>query len=338
MVGCVVVRDGAILSEGFHQRFGEAHAEVVALEPLGDAKGATVYVSLEPCNHHGKTPPCAGALVEAGVTRVVYGASDPGAESGGGADWLRAQGVDVLGPLVSSERATAENPLFFGNYGDRPFVALKLAVSLDGGIAPSPSRRMQLTGSDAQAEVQRLRAGFGAILVGGGTWKADDPSLTVRGSVTPRVPPLRVFLDRSGEFPVNAKTFSADGVGGRAVLVTELGRGDHLRGRMGDRVDVLEVPTREGANSQPRLDISAALKTLKERGVRSVLCEGGGTLAGSLLNAGLVDRIYWFLTPKTIGGAVTPALQGVVQESAWRLAFPPESFGEDVLSVFDRIL
>lgn len=240
LVGAVVARAGNVLAEACHEEFGAPHAEVLALAAAGDARDSTVYSSLEPCAHTGKTPPCTDALVAAGVARVVYWASEPGRRAGGGGAQLRAAGVQTDGPFGSPAEWAAENP-FFHHRRPRPFVALKLAVSADARIAPRNGRRAWITGSPARREAHRLRAGFDAVLVGTGTWKADDPRLTVRGSVTPRVAPARVLLDRAGQVSPEARAFNPPG--GPALVAVDPGRADALRSRLGSRAEVVPVPT-----------------------------------------------------------------------------------------------
>ncbi len=207
MVGAVVVRDGAIVGKGFHARFGEAHAEVVALSEAGErARGATVYVTLEPCNHHGKTPPCVDALIGAGVKRVVVAIRDPLRESAGGADRLRAAGIEVEFGLEEAAAHELNAAFFFAaNGAARPWVTLKLAVSLEGAIAGADGSPRWLTGEAARNYVHRLRAQNDAIAVGIGTALADDPQLTVRHGRRPRVAPLRVVFDRSARLPLTSR-------------------------------------------------------------------------------------------------------------------------------------
>ncbi|MEJ2541000.1 MAG: bifunctional diaminohydroxyphosphoribosylaminopyrimidine deaminase/5-amino-6-(5-phosphoribosylamino)uracil reductase RibD, partial [Gemmatimonadota bacterium] len=197
LVGCVRVRDGGVVGEGWHEEFGGPHAETRALERAGpSAEGATAYVSLEPCRHQGKTPACTRALLSSGVRRVVYGAADPGPESGGGGAELAAAGVEVAGPVFGPERAWSENPAFHDWVGSgRTHVSVKLALSLDGGIARAAGERTRLTGEEARAEVHRLRGGFDGILVGRETARVDDPLLTVREAPLKRPAPVRVLLD-----------------------------------------------------------------------------------------------------------------------------------------------
>ena len=373
MVGAVVAQDGNVLAEAHHQEFGGPHAEVAALAALGDsARGATLYSSLEPCRHVGKTPPCTQAVRDSGVGRVVYWAAEPSSSAGGGGDWLRRNGVRVDGPFGEPRDWAAENPSFFHAAAQvgRPFVALKLAVSLDGGIAPPGGRRAWLTGPEARAEVHRLRAGFDAVLVGRGTWEADDPSLTARGPVTPRVPPLRVLLDRRGRVSASARALDP-AAGAPSLVATSPDRAPRLRDRLKERAEVAAVPpahgARPGKGDPPGLDLDALLRELARRGVASVLCEGGGRLAASLLARDLVDRLYHFAAPVFLGARATPAfplppivpstgadalrdaaaaaapsLSGLSGASpppvqrGWKPAAPPLRFGDDTLTVLDR--
>ena len=234
MVGAVVARGGVTLAEAHHAEFGGPHAEAAVLAELGErARGATLYSSLEPCAHTGKTPPCTETIRRAGIERVVFRAAEPGEEEGGGGEWLRSRGVRVAGPCGERADWAAENPVFYHAAASaRPYVALKLAVSLDGRIAPGGGRRVWLTGPEARSEVYRLRAGFDSILVGTRTWKADDPMLTARGAVTPRVPPVPVLLDRRGEVAPGLRALGGDG-GARAIVVTAPGHGGAGGGAVG---------------------------------------------------------------------------------------------------------
>ena len=341
MVGAVVARGGVTLAEAHHAEFGGPHAEVAALAKLGErARGATLYSSLEPCAHAGKTPPCAEAIHGAGIERVVYWAAEPGVAEGGGGAWLRKRGVRVAGPCGERTDWAAENPVFFhaaANNG--PFVALKLAVSLDGRIAPGGGRRVWLTGPEARSEVHRLRAGFDAILVGTRTWKADDPMLTARGAVTPRVPPVPVLLDRRGEVAAGLRALRGDG-GTRAIVVTAPGVVGRVEGRLGGRGEVVGVPV--GVRG---LELAALMEALASRGIGSVFCEGGGELAASLLSDGLVDRLYLFVAPVVIGEDGVPAFplardeqpaDFVARFDGWQPRLDPVRFGNDTLIVLDR--
>ena len=343
MVGAVLARGSTVLAEGLHARYGGPHAEVAALAALQDereARGATMYSSLEPCSHFGKTPPCTEAILAAGVARVVFWAAEPGAVAGGGAARLRGRGLVVDGPFGDPSEWTAENPFFFRHAAGRgPYLALKLAMSLDGRIAPRWGRRVWLTGEASRREVHRLRAGFDALMVGTRTWQADDPMLTVRGEVVPRKPPVAVLLDRRGRMPTGLRALGGES-GPRAIVATAPDRAEDLARHLDGRADVLAVPARDAG-----LDLAVLLGALQERGVCSVLCEGGGVLAASLLREGLVDRLYLFVAPVVIGESGVPAFPGgrpgactpdALVSTGWKSPVRPSRFGNDTLIVLDR--
>jgi diaminohydroxyphosphoribosylaminopyrimidine deaminase / 5-amino-6-(5-phosphoribosylamino)uracil reductase len=336
MVGCVLVREGRIVGQGSHEVFGGPHSEIVALEEAGsDARGATAYVSLEPCDHHGKTPPCAEALARAGVARVVYGAPDPGSDSGGGGDTLRTAGIDVLGPVWPIEVARAQNPAFFHtSCHASPYVALKLAMSMDARISSAPGVRTRITGVDAEIEVHRLRTGFDAVMVGAGTVRADDPRLTSRLVPSGRQPTRRVVLVSDARVPADA------------ALLQEADRAPaHVFCRDGASEAAIARLEASGAHVHPvaaspsGLDLDAVLDGCWEIGIRSILCEGGAALTASLLRERRVHRLYLFLAPTTLGEGGAAAFPGGSQELVWhdfRPALPPAAFGRDTLIVLDR--
>lgn len=335
MVGCVLVRDGEVVGEGYHAEFGGPHAEIVALQGAGSrAEGATAYVSLEPCDHQGKTPPCSQALVQAGVRRVVFGASDPGEEPGGGAATLHRAGITVQGPVWDEALARAENPAFFHTARHAtPFVAVKMAQSLDGCIADAPGRRARITGAEAEAHTHALRTGFDAILVGAGTARADNPLLTVRLAGAGRVPPARMLLDPRAELPSDAAVF-------RDAATIPV----HVFTRRDARELELERLEAAGAHVHPvpfhkaGLDLVAVLSMAWGLGIRSILCEGGAALASALLRQDLAQRLYIWVAPFTVGPGGVTAFSGVERE-AWerfRPVIEPERHGRDTLLVLDR--
>ena len=356
MVGCVVVQKGEVVGEGWHRELGGPHAEVHALAEAGErARDATAYTSLEPCAHTGRTPPCTGALLDAGITRVVVGAADPGAGAGGAAV-LRAAGMRVDGPAFSSARAASHNPAFFHvAHTGAPYVALKLALSLDGRISRA-GEQTGLTGLPAREHVHYLRAGFDAIMVGANTMKIDDPRLTARGRPEPRRAPDRIVLDSRARMAPDARLLHEDDEGRVRIFTGVDAAADRVRvlRRRGATVHAVPyaaaqgVPEPDGrsrrracdaaAPSTGRLDLGAVLDTCFREGLTSLLCEGGGVLASSLLREERVQRLYLFLAPLTLGSGSVPAFPGLDEAAwaAWRPAGPPAAFGRDLLWVLDR--
>jgi len=338
MVGCLLVREGRVVGEGYHERFGGPHAETLALASAGsEARGATVYVTLEPCDHHGKTPPCSEALVRAGVARVVYGAREPGPEAAGGARTLRDAGVEVTGPVWGEEAARAENPVFFHTTREAtPFVALKLAMTLDGRIAAGPGRRTRITGEEAEREVHRLRSGFDAVLVGSGTVRADDPRLTVRHAPAGHRPLRRVVLDSHASLPAYAALLSGDPSVSPVHVFT---REDVSEAEI-ERLEAAGAHVHPVPGSEEGVVFPRVLETLWDLGVRSVLCEGGRRVADGLLRGGRVNRLYLFIAPHTLGAEGLAALAddaGRLDWTPFRPAAAPVLFGRDALLVYDRV-
>ncbi|MFE4592677.1 bifunctional diaminohydroxyphosphoribosylaminopyrimidine deaminase/5-amino-6-(5-phosphoribosylamino)uracil reductase RibD [Streptomyces laurentii] len=290
VVGCVVTdASGHPVGEGWHQRAGGPHAEVHALAAAGSAaRGGTAYVTLEPCNHTGRTGPCAQALIEAGIARVVYAVGDPNREATGGADTLRAAGTEVERGLLEDEAEAGNLAWLTAVRHGRPFVRWKYAATLDGRIAAADGSSRWITSAASRAEVHRLRAEADAVVVGGGTLRADDPHLAVRG-VEGAVQPLRVALDtRAGVLPT-ARIL--DDAAPTLLVVGEDADTRHLPG-----VELLRLPLRDG-----RIGVDELLSGLYARGVRSVLLEGGPTLAGSFVAAGAVDQVVGYLAPVLLG-------------------------------------
>lgn len=338
LVGCVLVREGRVVAEGYHEVFGGPHAEVRALERAGArARGATAYVSLEPCRHEGKTPACTGALLRSGVARVVYGAPDAGAESGGGGRELAAAGVNVVGPVLSPHEAWRENPAFHHTQRHAtPFVAVKLAMSLDARIAAAPGRRTTLTGPEAQREVHRLRAGHDAVVVGGTTALVDDPLLTVRADVPCRQPPVRVVLDARARLPADAALFRDVEAAPVWVFVRDDLAESELE-RLEDAGAVVH-PVPAGPTGGG-VELDAVLRVAWDAGLRSLLCEGGGRLAASLLGSERARRLYLFVAPRLLGEGAVPAFPGRADTAAgggWSRTGEPRAFGDDTLMILDR--
>ena len=290
-VGCVVVKHGSIVGEGWHARSGEAHAEQAALDDARskgqDVRGATLYVTLEPCNRHGRTPPCVDAVIGAGIGRVVAAMLDPNPAQANGAARLRDAGVVVDVGLMESE-ATELNVGFVSRMTRGvPWVRSKIAASLDGRTALMNGDSRWITGPDARADGHAWRARACAIVTGVGTVLRDDPALTVREVATPRQP-LRVVVDRDADTPVDARVF-ADG---NALVVTAGSRND----RWPAGVETLALPNAEG-----RVDLVALLRELARRGVNEVHVEAGAKLNGALITGGLVDELVVYLAPAVIG-------------------------------------
>lgn len=331
LVGALVLQGGAVVGEGCHAEYGGPHGEVVALAAAGArARGADLVVTLEPCRHSGKTPPCTDAIMQAGIRRVLYGAADVDPAARGGAEVLRQRGIVVDAGLMADE-VRRQNAVFFHRHAvtERPFVALKVAQSLDGRIADRARRSQWITGPQARDHVHWLRAGFDAIAVAAGTALADDPALTVRGPLVPRTPPLRVLFDRHGEVPVSARLLATAGETPTLVVVGGGVSAEHRR-----------AVAATGATLLVADDYQAALAALRARGVAGLLVEGGGVLAGRLLAADLVDRVYAFVAPLFLGAEAVPALGafagGALAEARrWTVA-ERRSLGPDHLFVLDR--
>jgi diaminohydroxyphosphoribosylaminopyrimidine deaminase / 5-amino-6-(5-phosphoribosylamino)uracil reductase len=290
-VGCVIVRDGAVIGEGFHRRTGEAHAEIHAMEDAReqgrDTRGATLYVTLEPCNHHGRTPPCVDAIVAAGITRVVAAMPDPNPAAKHGVERLRASGIAVdVGLLEESAR---ELNIGFVSRMARgiPWVRVKVAVSIDGRTALANGVSQWITGPEARADGHAWRARACAVLTGVGTILKDDPRLTVRDVETTRQP-LRVVVDRNADTPVKARVFD----GGPVLLVTA---GPHNVG-WPPTAEVLALPDSEG-----RIDLAAMMRSLAGRGVNELHVETGARLNGALLESGLADELLLYVAPSVLG-------------------------------------
>ena len=298
MVGAVIVRDGAVVGEGWHAEYGGPHAEVSALRAADHAaRGATAYVTLEPCNHWGRTPPCVDALLAAGVARVVVAAADPHAIASGGAERLRAAGVDVKVGVLADAAVELNAPFFADVTGSpRPWITLKLALSIDGAIADATHAPAWLTGAASRRRVHRMRAQSDAIAVGIGTALADDPALTVRDVPPPRVAPLRVVFDRAARLPLTSvlvRTAAAVGT----VVVCAPDASDARRAALADAgVRVILAPT-----------LVDGCITLRTQGVRSLLVEGGAGIAGALWGAALVDRLVSFQAPVVLGAGALNA-------------------------------
>ena len=332
MVGALVVRNGMVVGEGAHREFGGPHAEVEALRAAGPrALGATLYVTLEPCAHYGKTPPCADAVVGAGIRRVVIAMEDPNPTARGGAQRLRRAGIEVV-IGVEGEAARALNALFIRPLElGRPFVALKLGMTLDARLGRE-GRRDRITGSEAETEVHRLRSGFDAVLVGGRTARIDDPRLTVRLSPPGRVPPVRVVADTEAELPPSSTLAVTARETPVWLLAGPMAPPRRIAALKEAGVRILRV----AAGGDGHLDLTEAVRALGREGVRTILCEGGGRLGVALLREGLVDRLMLFLSPSLFGVqgvAAFPAAEPVVADLR---VIETRPVGADTLLTLDR--
>jgi diaminohydroxyphosphoribosylaminopyrimidine deaminase/5-amino-6-(5-phosphoribosylamino)uracil reductase len=296
-VGCVLAKDGKVLSEGWHRYAGRGHAEIEALAKVPDARGATAYVTLEPCSHYGKTPPCSLALIDAGIVRVVTAMRDPNPlVAGQGLQQLRDAGIDVQCGVLETEAASL-NPGFIKRMQSGvPFVTAKLAMSLDGRTATVSGDSKWITSEAARADVQRLRAGSCALLTGINTVLADDPSLNARVPEETVVQPLRVILDSALQMPVKAKMAALPG---RSVILTCSGDAQktHALRQAGFEVQRL------AADAQGRVALDEAMRFLGALQINDVLVEAGPTLNGALLRGGHVDRWVVYMAPLLLGDA-----------------------------------
>jgi diaminohydroxyphosphoribosylaminopyrimidine deaminase/5-amino-6-(5-phosphoribosylamino)uracil reductase len=312
-VGCVIVRDGRIVGRGWTQSGGRPHAEAEALARAGDAaRGATAYVTLEPCANWGRTPPCCGSLIEAGIRRVVIGCLDPDPRvDGKGVAWLREAGLEVRLGVREAEALAQHRGLYCRIRHGRPLVALKLAQSLDGRIATRTGESRWITGEAARRFGHRLRASHDAIMVGSGTALADDPLLSCRLPGLDDRSPVRVVMDRRGRLPAASRLMAT-----------------------ADDLPLVHVTAADGDTS-----LAAVLTRLAGQGITRLLVEGGARLATSFLAAGLVDRLYLFSAPCLIGGDGEAGVQSLgidrmADVRSWRLV-DSRPLGSDRLSVFE---
>lgn len=315
-VGCVLVKDGHIIAEGWHKRAGQGHAEVEALKHVADATGVTAYVTLEPCSHHGKTPPCCDALIRAGISRVVAAMTDPNPlVAGQGLTRLQAAGIEVLSGVLADDAAALNRGFIKRMTENRPFVRSKLAMSLDGRTAMASGESQWITSAESRADVQRLRAESSAILTGIGTVLADNPSLTARLD-DEVLQPVRVVLDSQLQTPVTAKMATLEG---RSIILTcstDQGKQQRLQ-QAGFEVYVLP-------EKNARLDLTLVMPFLASLHINDVLVEAGAILNGALLEHDLIDETIIYMASCILGDQGRglfhlPALQNMADKKTLKL-------------------
>jgi len=328
MVGAVVVRDDRIVGEGFHARYGAEHAEVVALRKAGAAcRGATLYVTLEPCRHHGKTPPCTDAIFACGITKVVYAVGDSTPVAGGGAAELREAMLEIEGGVLEAEAKELNAPFFNSQQNDLPWTTLKLAVSMEMAIANERGSTTWLTSPESRAEVHRMRAGHDAVGVGVGTIIADDPHLNVRDAPKPRKPPARVVFDRTLRTPLQSKVVFTARDTPTIVLTSSMApvaKADALRNA--------------GVHVLTATDLRDGFRRLRGAGIQSILVEGGATIASAVVDEGLAHRLVIFQAPVSLGAEALHAFEGASARLVGRLellrVMERREIGPDTLTTY----
>jgi len=336
-VGALIVKQGKLVAKGFHAYAGGPHAEVAALAKAGkQARGADLYTTLEPCAHHGKTPPCTQAIVEAGIGRVVFASKDPNPlVNGKGARKLRQGGLDVWPGVLKDEADALNRPFFKWAKTGRPFVSLKVASSLDGFLATATGDSQWITGPASRQWVHRLRDTADAILIGVGTVLADNPRLTSRPEGRKGKNPLRIVLDTTLRSPVEARVFKCQK---QAPTVVATSRKAHAKkaALLRSGAELWELPLKQG-----RISLKALLKKLGERGCTHLLVEGGASVFGAFLTEGLADEVLLFLAPKLIGSGLSWS-GGLQRRSVAQALCLPMSqvkpIGEDLLICSGRPL
>lgn len=298
MVGALIIKGDEVIAEGYHEKAGEPHAEINALNnATGDVQGATMVVSLEPCNHHGKTPPCTEAIINAGIGKVIIGMIDPNPKTAGaGIKRLRDAGIKVEYGLLAGQVAKQNEVFIKYITTHKPFVTVKAAISLDGKIAGLPNTATAITGEAARVSVHELRNESDVIMVGIGTVLADDPLLTTRLNRDGTKNPTRVILDSEARLPLDSKIANTANEVRTIVATTTEAPKKNVQKLKSRGIEVLEIDSWNG-----KVDIELLLEELANRELSSVLVEGGGKLIGSFIKAGLVDKYLVFIAPKIIG-------------------------------------
>ena len=305
MVGALAVRKGVVVGQGFHQKAGGPHAERIALDVAGEkARGATLYLNLEPCNHFGRTPPCTHLILERGITKVVYGLNDPNPRvKGGGAEWLRSRGVEVISGVLEPECRRLNELFIKWIVTGRPFVTLKAAISLDGRIATRTGDSKWISNERSRLLVHRLRNEVDGVLVGINTVRRDDPLLTVRLPTGKIKDPLRIVIDPRLRISPKARILNDNG---KTLIVTGTQAPTGKKKKLESKgTEIFSLPEREG-----RISIKDMLTELGRRSLTSLLVEGGAEVNASFLNEGQVDKLVLFIAPLLLGGQKAKGMIG----------------------------
>ncbi len=336
MVGAVLVKDGRIVGQGYHEILGGPHAEVNAIADAGErAHGAVLYVTLEPCNHQGRTPPCTRAVIEAGISRVVFGMRDPNPEvAGGGGAYLSGRGVEVSGGVLEFECRSQNQPFLKRAETSLPYVILKAAATLDGFIATSTGDSKWITNERSRKFAHKLRGMADAVLVGIGTVLADDPMLTARLSGKQKMrQPVRIVLDTELKLPIDSRLARTSGDAPVWAVCAESASREKEEALISTGMQVIRLPAAKGS---PGIDTTALLPELSRRQISSLLVEGGGRVLGSFLEAGLADEFHFFYAPKILAdpdgtSMVRGSRRLKITESFPAYGIRVRRFGEDLL-------
>jgi len=337
MVGCVLVKEERLVGQGWHADYGGPHAEVAAIESATESvRGSTAYVTLEPCNHQGITPPCSEYLIKKGIRKLFYGAAEPTEMARGGGDRLKDSGLDVYGPMNDFQISEGVDPaFFFTSKHERTYLALKLAISADDMIASKRGGRTFLTGDESNKEVHRLRSGFDAIVIGSNTARIDDPLLTVRGLPhAPRIQPTKVILSSDGNVSPGSRLFDSIDTTPVLVIVTKAASPDRVTALKysGARVETL-------SSLDDKIDLKEAMKLMWDLGLKSVLCEGGAQLSEAFCRNNLAQRVYLFRNPVVLGPEAVPSYPAETApwySTKWSPRGDSRNFGRDKFTIYDR--
>jgi len=335
VVGAVIVKDGKIIGEGYHKKAGTPHAEIHALNDAGDeARGATIYVSLEPCSHFGRTPPCAHALVKAGIKRAVIATLDPNPKvAGKGLKILINAGVETTVGILEDEAVRLNEVFFKYIQTGQPFVSLKVAMTLDGKIATYNGNSRWITGEDSRQYVHHLRNIYDGIMVGIGTVLMDNPRLNTRLDVDDKRDPVRVIIDGNLDLPLDCNIVKSSKEQRSIVFTSQINNKEKANILTSHGVEIIEL----GGDPQ-KLPIEKAIKILGELGICSLLVEGGAEVNGYIIENELVDKIYWFIASKIVGGRSAPSPIGgkgkdLMSKAVELKSFKIERFGQDICIV-----